>query len=114
MEDEDGKIWGNPNRYLLFLYLGKVKCIYLGGKWERYIGWVKETSEPRAFKSPSCNRGKHAGDIISLPQNSGGQDDDEGDGRFHLAGAEIKARVISSDPAFSETRIRVTIPVVAE
>ena len=122
VNDEDGNPLGNPERFLLFLHLGKVKCIYLGGKWERYLGWVREDRDERAFKSPSCNRGKQAGDIITVPQRHkedehDGEDGEDGEDDHHhsrLHGAKIKARVISGDPAFKETRIRVTIPVVTE
>ncbi|MCH8074706.1 MAG: hypothetical protein IIC64_02700 [SAR324 cluster bacterium] len=114
VNDEDGNPLGNPERFLLFLYLGKVKCIYLGGNWKRYIGWVPESITKKSFRSPSCNKGKQAGDIITVPQSSEDRDGDDEDGQFHLAGAEIKARVISGDPAFKETRIRVTISVVTD
>jgi hypothetical protein len=89
---------GNPERYLLFLYLGRdVKCMYLGGRWDRHMGgqWLEmEEFFERAFKSPVCNRQRlTAGSTLTTR-------------------GPIYARVITGDPHELVTTVRVTIPVL--
>jgi hypothetical protein len=100
---------GNPDRFLLMLKLGRVTCVYLGGKLDRAIeGIPVEDFWRDAFKSPLCSNHKRAGDLVSIqPYGSTGDADDDHDGR-----PEIGARVLVGDPRESLTEIRVTIEVV--
>jgi hypothetical protein len=89
---------GNQDRYLLFLYLGhRVKCMYLGGRWDRHLGgkWVEvEEFFEKAFKSPVCNR-DHLKAGSSLTTRG-----------------PIFSRVITGDPHEFVTTVQVTIPVL--
>ncbi len=99
---------GDPNKFLLFLHLGDVKCIYLGGSWDRHIGGVVEDLFYRNFKSPACNRRMGAGDLVTVvPESADGDDRDPDDND-----AELWARVVTASPVYPTTRIRIVLEVV--
>lgn len=68
--DETGELIGDPDRFLLFLYLGDVRCMYLAGKWDRHVGGVAEALFKDTFKTPVCNHGNlQANDVITIEPN---------------------------------------------
>lgn len=110
------ELLGDPDRYLLVLTLGHEKCMYLGGKWDRHVGGVAEDFFEDAFKAPVC-RHHRPGELMTLyprpdgytPQHSDGH---YGNGEYLNRYAEIKARVVTGNPHFNETRVKVRIEVV--
>ena len=107
---------GNPNRYLLFLRLGHVTCMYVGGKWDRHLGGVEiEDFFREAFKSPMCLPGRyHAGSVVTVrPNDHGDGDEDSAHGHHWHRRPEISATIVTSDPTFKYTRIGVSVEVVA-
>jgi len=117
--DADGNTLGDPNRFLLVLSLGRVKCMYLGGKWDRHLGGVLEDIFKDAFQTPVCTHGHlRAGDTVTLepgqysPDVGPIHDDDDGGGPPSGDHAEIAARVITGNPFYPVTRVRVTLDVV--
>ena len=85
---------GNQHRYVLFLSLGEIHCVYLGGSHSSYGDLDDEVPDRewfRALTSPICGLGRyHAGDVVSVS-------------------GSIRARVLFGDSAYTETKIAVTI-----
>lgn len=92
-QDQLELLAGDPNRYLLILYFGDVKCWYLGGKWDAAVGGVMEDVFQETFKSPACNKGYRAGDVVTVNEN-------------------LKARVIMGNPQHDLTELQVMVEVV--
>ena len=85
---------GNPDRFLLFLYLDDMKCMYLGGNYDRHIDGVEEAVFEDIFKSPVCNKGSlTAGDVVTVTQG-------------------MSARVITGDPHHPETTVEIVMDIV--
>jgi len=155
MKDGDGNLLGDADRFLMVLHLGRVRCMYLAGKWDRHVGGFVERVFEENFQSPVCNgdnlrggslvtispddvRGsrRHRGDGDRDGRDRDGRDRDgrdrddrDRDGRDRddrdrdgnrnhgdrsaRSGAQIRARIISANPRFPETRLQVTIEVTA-
>jgi hypothetical protein len=89
-------IAGNAERYLLYLRLGNVHCLYLGGSYNAAIGGVEldDLEWFRRFKSPVCGLGRlHAGDAVNV----------EG---------SIRARILFGDPKFEETHLKLFLDIL--
>jgi hypothetical protein len=88
---------GNPQRFVLYLRLGDIQCVYLGGSYSSYHGElgseVKEYEWFRKLQSPICGFGKyHAGDVVEI-------------------GGSIYARILFGDSRYDETTVTATIDV---
>ena len=121
---------GSPDHYLVFVYLGDVKCMYLGGQRDRHLGGIFvdiEEAFHKAFKSPACHSG------FRWRSGNDHDDDDDDDGEDHsnhghhnrgswqggyeegdLVTTEgpIRARVITGHPHHAITTVEITIPVI--
>jgi hypothetical protein len=98
-------IAGNPDRYLLRLTIGDVRCYYLGGKWTAPVRGEETNEIERIVVSPTCvggprgdgpkdHRGPYrAGDVIYTR---------------HL----VKASLVTGDPKAGVTTVQVTVPVI--
>jgi hypothetical protein len=95
---------GDPDRFLLFVYLGDVKCMYLGGHHDRHLGgntlWDDQEIFEKAFKSPVCG----------ISGESGKSRLSEGDSV--TTSGPIRSKVITGSPHEPVTTVEITIPVV--
>jgi hypothetical protein len=96
-QDQLEVLAGNPQRFVLYLRLGEIQCVYLGGSYSSYQGElgseVKEYQWFRKLQSPICGFGKyHAGDVVEIS-------------------GSIYARVLFGDARYDETTVRATIDV---
>lgn len=96
---------GDPEHFLLFVYLGDVKCMYLGGHHDRYLGgntlWDDKEIFEKSFKSPVCG----------ISGESGTGHLSEGDSVTTFG--PIHSKVITGSPHEQETTVEITIPVVS-
>ncbi|MBI4081301.1 MAG: Ig-like domain repeat protein [Candidatus Lambdaproteobacteria bacterium] len=82
---------GNPERYLVMLTLGDVRCVYLGGQYNASVGGLPELDLLRVFRSPVCGMGRNSvGDVITVTGSVG-------------------LRVVSGDPEPPQTAVRMRI-----
>jgi hypothetical protein len=87
---------GNPERFVLYLRLGHVHCVYLAGSYNAHVGGVElnDLEWFRRFQSPVCGLGRfQAGDEITVK-------------------GSIRARILFGDPKYEETRLRLFIDVL--
>jgi hypothetical protein len=87
---------GNPERFVLYLRLGHVHCVYLAGSYNAHVGGVElnDLEWFRRFQSPVCGLGRfHAGDEITIK-------------------GSIRARILFGDPKYEETHLRLFIDVL--
>ena len=95
---------GDPGHFLLFLFLGDVKCKYLGGHHDRHLGGTTLSDDQeifeKAIKSPVCEDSGESGTGHL------------GEGDAVTTSGPITSKVITGSPHEPVITVEITIPVV--